>query len=718
MAVELELGATEDPRALVLGDPDALAAAGRHLTDLAAAFGRTADGLTRVGTGRWRGEAADAFRARFPDVTAEWAAARLAFEHAARSWDDYRGAVVWAQDQAVEAVRQYREGVAASESAIAARAEAEVRHDAEARAFEAGRGPAPAPLGPFTDPGAAAVARARAVLDGARRRRDEVAGGVAATLAAATGTAPEVPAFWEELVADAQDRWGALVDDAGRAASGFGEGVEGLVKTVRAVDPFDPWNAANPVSSAARLSGAAAGVIDATVHPLRLLGTGWADDPARAAGRLAPTFLAAYATRGAGEDVAAAGERAAMRPPGRPRSAEPPPVPGPGVVSARTGSLHPSDPRSGRTIAAGQDGRVAPVPPPPVRPGPLRPPPPARPVPPGADSPTGRVVVRMPRRPDPVPRSGPVSHPDPVLRPEAGSQPGPILSSTAGLRPGPAPQPDPVTRPESVPRPDPAPPSVSQPRPLAAPSVTAAPTPAVDPPPSAPSPVGDRVPRQPGRTSPSGGPSLDEADAAAAQRFRDIPTPFGQTILEGLGMLPPRPPLPPTEIQFLAPVPRVGADPVPGPALPPAAAPIRDADGLPRVPAGFADEAAFRRFGAEIRDGLTAAGHDDVRIYFAGSSVSGVSFKAGVPFDTGRVSDYDIALASRGLLRRAKAIGVEARGNGARTAPLTLDQADRLGIGDLQRRLTAEAGRPVYFMIYSSDGAVQARAATIEVIPR
>jgi hypothetical protein len=114
---------------------------------------------------------------------------------------------------------------------------------------------------------------------------------------------------------------------------------------------------------------------------------------------------------------------------------------------------------------------------------------------------------------------------------------------------------------------------------------------------------------------------------------------------------------------------------------------------------------------------MAAAGHDDVRIYFTGSSVSGVSFKVGSPFDVGRVSDYDVALANKELFKKAKQLGVEVRGHGARTAPITIEQADQLGFGDLERRLSEEAGRPVRFMIYSSDGAVQARAANIEVIP-
>lgn len=43
-------------------------------------------------------------------------------------------------------------------------------------------------------------------------------------------------------------------------------------------------------------------------------------------------------------------------------------------------------------------------------------------------------------------------------------------------------------------------------------------------------------------------------------------------------------------------------------------------------------------------------GYGDVEPIFQGSSVTGQSFKAGQAFDAGRVSDFDVALASPELL--------------------------------------------------------------------
>jgi filamentous hemagglutinin len=98
----------------------------------------------------------------------------------------------------------------------------------------------------------------------------------------------------------------------------------------------------------------------------------------------------------------------------------------------------------------------------------------------------------------------------------------------------------------------------------------------------------------------------------------------------------------------------------------------------------------------------------------SGSAVTGKSFSTGAAFDAGRVSDFDIALASRTLLSKAREIGVQLRSAGARTAPLTAGQVQRLGLGPLQRTLSNMARRPVNFMIYGDAEFAAARAPSIE----
>ena len=67
---------------------------------------------------------------------------------------------------------------------------------------------------------------------------------------------------------------------------------------------------------------------------------------------------------------------------------------------------------------------------------------------------------------------------------------------------------------------------------------------------------------------------------------------------------------------------------------------------LPRVPLGFADAEEFPAFAAHLTEGLRDAGYGDAIPVFQGSSVTGVKYTTGEPFDVGRTSDFDIALAS------------------------------------------------------------------------
>jgi hypothetical protein len=134
-----------------------------------------------------------------------------------------------------------------------------------------------------------------------------------------------------------------------------------------------------------------------------------------------------------------------------------------------------------------------------------------------------------------------------------------------------------------------------------------------------------------------------------------------------------------------------------------------------RVPHGFNYPSEFTSFADELHDGLRRAGHDDVVAVFQGSSVTGRSFRTGAPFDVGRVSDFDVALADPQLLARARSLGIPLRSAGSRTGPLTTAHLHRLGLHDLARSLSARAGRDVNFMIYRSVDGATARLPSILV---
>ncbi|MGH3916427.1 MAG: DUF6531 domain-containing protein [Pseudonocardiaceae bacterium] len=133
------------------------------------------------------------------------------------------------------------------------------------------------------------------------------------------------------------------------------------------------------------------------------------------------------------------------------------------------------------------------------------------------------------------------------------------------------------------------------------------------------------------------------------------------------------------------------------------------------TPLGFTTADDFTNFGTDLRRGLSEAGYDDVTPIFQGSSVTGSSYRTGAAFDAGRVSDFDIALASPTMLDRAAAAGMGLRSGGTRTGPLRPEDIQALGLSDLASSLSGSAGRPVNFMIYGSSDAALARAPGIVV---
>lgn len=111
-----------------------------------------------------------------------------------------------------------------------------------------------------------------------------------------------------------------------------------------------------------------------------------------------------------------------------------------------------------------------------------------------------------------------------------------------------------------------------------------------------------------------------------------------------------------------------------------------------RLPHGFGSQEEFLSFGRDLKTGLRAAGFADAQPVLQGSSVTGHSFGNDIPFDVGRVSDFDIAIASPSALFRAQSVGVQTRSSGVRTGPLTGAQLQRLGLGDLAHTLSRAPG--------------------------
>ncbi len=287
-----ELTEGVDPRALVRGDPAAVAATVEHLTELAVGCAAAAHGLDAIGMGAWTGAAADAFRARFAEAPGRWSRAAAAFRSAAQAWERFRSELVGAQEQAATAVARYqaasvrpvpRFGGAALSAALSASLTAE-------------------------------QVAAELLLVDAVARRNRAADAAAREIAAAAASAPDPPADGDRRVTEGADWVRGRGIELAHVAEGFGEGVEDIVRLARVVNPVDPYNVNHPRRFLANASTALAGAVDDVVHPLRVLtglvGSGWGSDPARAYGHLLPTVLMAGAT-GVGRSVAGGAGRTA-----------------------------------------------------------------------------------------------------------------------------------------------------------------------------------------------------------------------------------------------------------------------------------------------------------------------------------------------------------------------------------------------------------------------
>ncbi|MFF7728338.1 putative T7SS-secreted protein [Streptomyces sp. NPDC008001] len=302
---EEQLGRTENPLALVHGEPWGIEAAAKHLQAFHKAFDTAHSGLQRVHSGEWKGVGAQGFDTHFAPEPKKWAQAADACENAANALSSYAHTVRWAQEQALEAIRLYKQGKKATEKAAEA-------HNAKVDAYNAklkeGKDPGERP-GDFHDPGAADIKEAHRILDEARKQRNTAAGEAKSKIDKAVAAAPKEPAFHTRMKGDVQDFGrGAQVELLHFGGGVFRAGTD-LVKFGRSMNPLDPYNVTHPAEYVTGINNTAAGIVSLASHPERipgaLVGPGWGSDPSEAAGRLTGNFLLSLPSGG----IAGAGTR-------------------------------------------------------------------------------------------------------------------------------------------------------------------------------------------------------------------------------------------------------------------------------------------------------------------------------------------------------------------------------------------------------------------------
>ncbi|WP_327288416.1 putative T7SS-secreted protein [Streptomyces sp. NBC_01198] len=306
---ERQLGQSEDPRDLLHGDAGRIRTAAGHLRRLRTAFDAGCTGLSRLDPGDWKGLGGDAFRTAFARQPAAWGRAASACQEAADALEHYAFVVDWAQRQAKEAARLWKQGFEACGKATRAYQVKVAEYHSALAAAGATQAP-PSPPSPFVDPGADDRSAAHDLLTAARDQRDTVARAAETALRSATGLAPALPDFAARLGSDTVD----LLDGAPIRLEHFAGGLirsgTDAMRFGRGLNPCDPYNRSHPAAYLARLNGTATGLLRLAAHPERLpgivVGAGWGTDGDEAGGRLVGNVLLTLATDGgsaAGRDA-------------------------------------------------------------------------------------------------------------------------------------------------------------------------------------------------------------------------------------------------------------------------------------------------------------------------------------------------------------------------------------------------------------------------------
>jgi hypothetical protein len=207
---ELQLGQSTNPADLVHGDPAAIRHAAAQLSTFSAAFKETAEGMTGIDAAKWRGEAAEAFRARYQAQPVRWQNASSASADAAGALESYADVVVSAQGEAQRAIDLYADGSRLTAAAQACYDQAVTTYDSAlverlAAARVGVHLSLPPKPGAFADPGAGLKEEAEGILSAARQQRDAAASKAAATIETATRLAPAEPSLWQQAVDDFDD---------------------------------------------------------------------------------------------------------------------------------------------------------------------------------------------------------------------------------------------------------------------------------------------------------------------------------------------------------------------------------------------------------------------------------------------------------------------------------------------------------------------------------
>ncbi|MFE6645976.1 putative T7SS-secreted protein [Nocardioides sp. NPDC057772] len=181
-----ELGASDDPKALIVGDKAAVAEQATAILDEQRRIDNLLDTIAGLAVPTWEGGLGKlGYILKAGQETAKFEAYRDALKEAGTSLSGYADALATAQDRAQEAIDKWNEGEAATKAALADHNAAVDGYNRQVEAHNAAlRSGRPVPLigyvhpGPFVDPGESLRKEAEEILTDARERLND-AGNIA-----------------------------------------------------------------------------------------------------------------------------------------------------------------------------------------------------------------------------------------------------------------------------------------------------------------------------------------------------------------------------------------------------------------------------------------------------------------------------------------------------------------------------------------------------------
>ncbi|MGW1005074.1 putative T7SS-secreted protein [Streptomyces sp. NPDC002520] len=285
---EQQLGQSDDPTDLIHGNAKDILATAKHLKDFHTAFDNVGQGMRKLDSSHWQGEAAEAFRKKFGMHPVKWLHAADACHTAATALETYAETVTWAQGEARTAIDLYKKGADDSEKGKASYSKRVEAYKAAVASGDKDPGPAP---GEFDDPGAAALKLADEILGEARKQRNHAAADAAKSVQEALTHAPAEPPPLAQLKADASDGFGAANTEILHFGGGLIKGSATLIGTARAVNPLDPYNLTHPAEALQHQVMTLAGLVSSATHPERTVKQtlqDFAKDPSEFGGRFVP----------------------------------------------------------------------------------------------------------------------------------------------------------------------------------------------------------------------------------------------------------------------------------------------------------------------------------------------------------------------------------------------------------------------------------------------